>query len=188
MTSEITERVTISSRTGQDDAEPFYMDRLHFKDFAGMYFVAEGDVALLEKALNHLQNEGIGTDRNVGNGFFEVEKSCAEINIPESSEFALSLSTFVPENESQLKDMLSSDDVAYDFQRRGGWLTDYHQNTFRKNSVYAFVSGSVLKKNINYAECIGKVDTDLKPQISFSNIGHPVWRCGRAIFLPIKLG
>lgn len=191
MSTSISPRVTITSRLGDDDADPFYMDRLYFKDYSGMFFIADGDVTLLEKALSFLKNEGVGTDRNVGNGFFEYdcEKDITEIelDLPDESEYALSLSSFVPETEEQLKEMLEDDNVAYDFQRRGGWITEYPYNTIRKNSVYAFVCGSVFKKNVGLVESLGKVDIDLNPELQFNKIGHPIWRCGRSLFIPIKI-
>ena len=190
MTTETTPRVSIVSRMGTDDAEPFYMERLYFKGYSGMFFISQGDNTQLSKAMALLQNEGIGTDRNVGNGYFEfdpnVDIEAIELDIPDNSGFAMSLSSFVPDDETQLKDMISSDNVAYDFQRRGGWITDYPHNSFRKNSIYAFVCGSVFKKDISSIDCLGKVNVNLKPTIGFNEIQHPIWRCGRSIFIPVK--
>ena len=185
--SQVSARVTVS-RDGQKDAKPFYMDRIMFKGYSGLYFIAIGDVSLLEKALNLLQHEGIGTDRNVGNGYFEYENPSIEIDVPDDAEFAMSLSSFVPESKEQLQQMIASDEVAYDFQRRGGWITTPPHNTLRKNVIYAFTAASVFKLHSNGLTTLGKVDIDLKPEISWDDkLNHPVWRCGRALLLPIKL-
>ena len=187
ISSQVSARVTVS-RDGQKDAKPFYMDRIMFKGYSGLYFIAIGDVSLLEKALNLLQHEGIGTDRNVGNGYFEYENSSIEIEVPDDAEFAMSLSSFVPESKEQLQQMIASDEVAYDFQRRGGWITTPPHNTLRKNVIYAFTAASVFKLHSNGLTTLGKVDIDLKPEISWDDkLNHPVWRCGRALLLPIKL-
>ena len=179
--SQVSQRVSVS-RDGQTDAEPFYMDRVSFKGKSGLFFISEGDCTLLERALKLLQFEGIGTDRNVGNGFFTYEPDSFEIELPDSSDFALSLSSFIPESKAQLTDLISDDSVAYEFQRRGGWITTPPFNTFRKNVVYAFVSGSVFKKAISSAEVMGNI-VNLKPK---SVPAHAIWRCGKSIFLPIK--
>lgn len=186
ITSQVSPRVSVS-RTGTEDAEPFYMDRIFFKDCSGLFFIADGEVSLLEKALNLLQHEGIGTDRNIGNGYFEYEKTTIELDIPDNADFAISLSSFVPEKKEQLIQMLDSEKVAYNFQRRGGWITTPPFNTYRKNSIHAFTYGSIFKHSCNGLEVCGKVDINLKPEIIWNNgISHPIWRCGRALFLPFK--
>lgn len=184
--SQVSPRVTIP-RNGKE-AMPFYMDRIMFKDYSGLFFIADGNMELLEKSLSLLQHEGIGTDRNVGNGYFEFEPSSVEIEIPDNADYAMSLSSFVPESMEKIREMLDSDEVAYDFQRRGGWITTPPHNTIRKNVVYVFTAGSVFRSSCNKLETMGKVGVDLKPVISWDEkLDHPVWRCGRALFLPINL-
>ena len=184
ITSQVSPRVTVS-RDYSVDAKPFYMDKIAFKAYSGLYFIADGDVSLLEKSLNLLQYEGIGTDRNVGNGYFEYSKDTIEIDMPDNSECTISLSTFVPESKEQLQALLDSDDVAYDFQRRGGWITTPPNNTLRKNVIYAFTAASVFKRQCDGVEILGRVGVNLKPNLPM--VEHPVWRCGRALFLPIKV-
>ena len=184
ISSQVSPRVTVS-RDFSEDAKPFYMDRVTFKGYSGLFFIADGDVSLLEKALNLLQHEGIGTDRNVGNGYFEYSKDKIEIDVPDAADFAMSLSSFVPESKEQLQAMLDSDNIAYDFQRRGGWITTPPNNSLRKNVIYAFTSASVFKRQCNGIETFGQADIDLKPDLPM--VTHPIWRCGRAIFLPIKV-
>ena len=107
------------------------------------------------------------------------------MELPVESEFAMTLSSFVPESKEQLKEMLNSDDVAYDFQRRGGWITTPPHNTLRKNVIYAFTAASVFKMPCKERIAKGRVGIDLKPDVLKD--GHPIWRCGRALFIPIKL-
>lgn len=185
--SQVLPRVTIS-RNGQEDAVPFYMDRIMFKDYSGLYFIADGDTSLLDHAMQLLQHEGIGTDRNVGNGYFEYEKSTMKIDLPDSSDYVMALSSFIPESKIQLQTMLGSDNVAYDFQRRGGWITTPPHNTLRKNVIHAFTAASVFKMQCNGMVTTGKVGVDLKPEINWDDkLDHPVWRCGRALFVPINV-
>ncbi|MDY0160702.1 MAG: type III-A CRISPR-associated RAMP protein Csm4 [Candidatus Carbobacillus sp.] len=181
ISSQVFPRVTVS-RSGQEDAKPFYMEKIFFTDNSGLFFIAQGETNLLEKALNLLQHEGIGTDRNVGNGFFEYTTDEIEINLPKDSVNIMSLSLFIPEDQQQLVKMFEGENVAYDFVRRGGWITTPPYNTYRKNAVYAFLPGSVF--NNRSSETHGKI-VDLKPEIEHANFSHSIWRNGKAIFIPI---
>ena len=192
--SQVSPRVTVPSRLGDEDAVPFYMDRVFFKDYSGLFFIAEGDCSLLEKGLNLLQYEGIGTDRNVGNGYFEYDKDTIELQLPQNCEYALSLSMFIPENKEQLDSMLSKEFVSYDFVRRGGWITDSPYNTIRKNVVHAFLPASVFSSR-SESSCIKGRIVNLKPDAlddiarakGLIEDSHPVWRSGKSIFIPIKI-
>ena len=185
--SEVSQRVTLVSRTSEEDAKPFYVDKVLFRYDAGLYFIAEGDTALLEKALNLLSLEGIGTDRNVGYGFFEYTADTLSIDLPDNANHQLSLSLFIPESRDQLKALMNSERVAYDFVRRGGWITTYPYMTLRKNAIYGFVPGSVFRKDDEKAvTVIGKI-VDLKPKNIDVEISHHIWRNGKAIMTPIKL-
>lgn len=183
ITSQVFPRVTVS-RDASEDAVPFYMDRVFFKDYSGLYFIAEGDVSLIKKALALLQSEGIGTDRNVGNGFFEYEEKDVELNLPDKADFALALSNYIPNDKEELADLIDNDNVAYDFVRRGGWITTPPYNRIRKNAVYAFSASSVFKKEVSDVCMLGKI-VDLRPK-SVNGV-HKIWRCGKALFIPIKL-
>lgn len=185
--SEVSQRVTLMSRTGEEDAKPFYVDKILFRYDAGLYFIVEGDTSLLEKALHLLSLEGIGTDRNVGYGFFEYTADSLSIDLPKEANHQLSLSLLIPESKEQLEMLLNSECVAYDFVRRGGWITTYPYMTLRKNAIYGFVPGAVFRKDEGEsATVIGKI-VDLKPETVDVEITHHVWRNGKAIMLPIKL-
>jgi CRISPR-associated protein Csm4 len=188
LTKEVTPRVAVPRDYNiQKDAEPFYMERIYFKYESGLYFFAEGNTGVIEDALNILKDEGIGTDRTVGNGFFEWETDTIELSLPESR-YITSLSLFLPENDKQISDMLNDAYAAYDLMKRGGWLTDAGFNTLRKNFVYMFTEGSVFVNDIsiNTQKTLGKI-VDLKPEVEHKNIGHPVYRSGKAFFIPVKL-
>ena len=185
--SEVSQRVTLMSRTGEEDAKPFYVDKILFRYDAGLYFIVEGDTSLLEKALHLLSLEGIGTDRNVGYGFFEYTADTLSIDLPKDANHQLSLSLFIPESKEQLEKLMNSECVAYEFVRRGGWITTYPYMTLRKNAIYGFVPGSVFRKDEGEsATVIGKI-VDLKPKTTDVEISHHIWRNGKAIMLPIKL-
>ncbi len=175
--SEVSARVQVS-RSGED-AKPFYMDRLYFADGAGLYFLASGNIERIEKALPLLAQEGIGTDRNVGNGAFEYTKEQIELAVPEQSEYVLSLSTYIPESQEQLHHAIGGQ-AAYELVRRGGWITTAPYNTYRKNAIYALAAGSVLA-GLHTGD---GVIVDLAPK---GIVRHPVWRCGKTICIPTKV-
>jgi CRISPR-associated protein Csm4 len=183
ISTQIFPRVTVS-RTGKEDAKPFYMDRLFFKDHSGLYFIVHGDTKLLDISLDILQYEGVGTDRNVGNGYFTFTADTIELQLPES-DYSMSLSLFCPESKEQLSEMTDDDKVAYDFLKRGGWITSSTHNTFRKNSIHMFTEASVFKTLRTDQPFIKGKIVNLEPHIEFAKINHPVWRCGRAIFIPL---
>lgn len=185
--AEVSQRVTLNSRTGDEDAKPYYVDKVIFKYDSGLYFLADGDTDILEKALSILSNEGIGTDRNVGFGFFDYTVDDMTIEEPDDAGHQIALSLLIPASKKQLSELMLSDEVAYDFARRGGWITTYPYTTLRKNAIYGFMPGSVFSmKSDQNSSIIGKI-VNLKPEIGELSPNHPIWRNGKAITLPIKL-
>lgn len=178
--SRVSQRVSID-RLGTRDANPFYMDRLYFEDYSGLYFLAQGNVNQIEMALNLLRTEGVGTSRSIGNGQFEWDSGIIDIQVPNDTNYAMAMSIYIPESQTQLQSMTNGDLIAYDLIRRGGWITTPPHTTIRKNTIYAFAAGSVFSKADSVST--GAI-VDLAPRI---NIGHPIWRCGRSLFFPIKL-
>lgn len=82
----------------KQDARPFYMERVQFYESAGLYFMALGDnehFELLEKQLSILQDFGLGTDRNVGNGHFIWERDSISLDLPES-DYLLNCGMYIP--------------------------------------------------------------------------------------------
>lgn len=180
--SQETSRVSVS-RTGLEDANPFVMERISFTKGSGLFFLAIGNTDKLEQGLDLLQYEGIGTDRNVGNGLFEYSKATIGLNVPTSS-YALSLSSFIPENREQLASLISDKNSSYNLSRRGGWITTFPYIGLRKNYIYSFNPGSIFKYPINDVTTMGSI-YDLSPKIEEPI--HPIWRSGKSIFIPIKI-
>lgn len=129
-----------------------------------------------------LGENGLGTDRNVGGGKFEIEK--AELSIPEVeyADSTLLLSLFIP-TEEELP-LLNVEHSCYDLLRRGGYMSGSQESDFRhlwKKSVYMFNVGSTFCTT-NPLE--GKV-VDLRPKWN-DNRMHPVFRSGKPFVVPIK--
>jgi CRISPR-associated protein Csm4 len=183
--SQVAQRVTVS-RNQSEEAKPFYMDRIYFEGLSGLYFIVVGDTKLLDGALNVLKDEGIGTDRNIGNGYFTFAQDEIEIDLPES-DYVSNLSMFCPESEAQLAEMLDDTEIAYDFTKRGGWITTEPHNTIRKNTIHLFTPASVFKNTIKVTkEAVKGKIVNLNPEATYPGIQHPIWRNGKAIFIPVK--
>ncbi len=181
--SEIQQRVSIpADRT--NDPTPYYVERLHFTQNAGLFFLtecSEESLPLLRSALRLLGDQGIGTDKAVGNGQFGFQESQIDLAVPEVTNGCVcNLSLYCPIQEELTPEFIQNS--SYQLIKRGGYLaspSNIENMSLRKKSVYFFTEGSVF-----YADrLIGKL-IDLKPDTPLVN--HPVWREGRPLFIPVK--
>jgi CRISPR-associated protein Csm4 len=189
----LTQRVQILDQ----ESTPFYIDKLYpVEGNRGLYFLVQntGDtdslLNKLEGILSLLGDNGLGLQRKLGNGQFRCERSALTLDLPDSASAAISLSLYLPtEAEFSAFDWESS---CCDFTQRGGWISSpqkEEQLTLRKRSRYFFSEGSVLvRKDGNVLPTLGSY-ADFRPELpgEMEQIGHPVWRDGRALFLPIEL-
>lgn len=181
MYRQVSERVKIPRERSLQESEPFYMERIYFNN-AGLYFLVIGnELHKLENALDVLKHEGFGTDRNIGNGFFEWDKRNITVAMPENSKYSVNLGLYCPENENIIKAQIDNIST-YDLIRRGGWITTPGFQTIEKKSIYMFTEGSVLK---NQDFICGYPNHDLRPDDY--PVDHPIYRCGRTIFIPVKM-
>lgn len=168
---------------------PFYMERLEFVQHAGLWFLALGsheNLKILEKALTVLGQEGLGTDRNVGNGHFIFSRDTIELNLPEADTY-ITLGLYIPDVKSMNGHNLNNSLKAFRILRRGGWITTPPYNTFRKNNIYAFDIGSIYgQSNGNPGDIAGRI-VNLTPRGDYPNFDHHIYRYGRAIILPFKI-
>lgn len=169
------------------DTVIFYLERLFFREGCGLFCLAQFDDESIktdvETALDFLQTEGLGTDRHVGHGQFEYKMDDFEAfaDLP-VSDFSLNLSLFCPESQAQLSTMLDPDRSRYSLLKRGGWITSEPDLSVRKDSIYMFREGGIFKTNLPSA---GKT-WDLRPREVLGE-GHPIWRVGRSLFLPVTV-
>jgi CRISPR type III-A-associated RAMP protein Csm4 len=187
MTKQVSERVAIPrERSEKNQSEPFYMERIYF-DNGGLYFLAVGqEFDKLEAALNLLQYEGLGTDRNIGNGFFEWHKGEVNIESPSDTVFATNLGLYCPISQDKVKEELDAEYSGYDLIKRGGWITSTSHQSIEKDSIYMFGEGSIFKKG-DLVD--GQKNIDLRPRNLPDNRkpSHPIYRSGCSIFIPVKI-
>lgn len=169
------------------DGETFYMERLRFTEGAGLFFIVQFDDAQVEAHFKHalhlLSDEGLGSDRNTGNGQFESPTfEPFQLDLPDNGSHAMNLSLFCP-SEKDFNDGKLMDGASYSLIKRGGFVSSAENSehtTLLKCPVYMFQEGSLFAVK----ELEGK-NIDLKPS---AMSGHPVWREGRPLTLPVILG
>lgn len=190
VSSNVIPRVTVP----RDNRETtiFYTERYYFSEGCGLYAIVQGSEQSIERlqvALRLLQEEGIGTDRNVGNGKFEyVIKEQLPLK-PATGDYGISLGLYCPATFESLRETVGPDKARYDLVRRGGWLSEPY-GSWRKKGVYMFRPGSCLKLSLlNQSEAhlpyMGKL-VDVRPTGVLPAIEHPVYRSGRTLFIPVK--
>ena len=185
--SYVNERVSIS-RSGQEDSDPFFFEWNYYSQCAGLYVLTDAQGEELEDLVclfKILGQQGIGTDKSVGGGKFDVEVSKNKLHFDKMSDAnaSLLLSLYIPlESELASIDLEKS---TYNLVLRGGFIAGSQEDRFRhlkKKSIYMMDTGSVLVTT-NALE--GKV-VDLRPNWNDEAL-HPVYRSGRAISIPIRI-
>ena len=179
LTSFKVERVRIDRI--KQESEPFTFQEIKLVEGGGLYFIADVKEEIKKKfeaVVHFLGDEGIGADRTVGKGFFEVEK-VAMFEWPFSSDGTwYLLSLFVPTEKEIEK--INLDKSRFSIVRRGGWVTCGNMN-LRKRNIWAFEEGAILDSE---EKPIGKNPVVLQKgeQIDFN-----VYRWGRAMVFPWRL-
>ncbi len=189
---EVVPRVAVPRSPDDNDGKTniFYVEKTYFNKGSGLFFLMQGENILLEKALNVLQHEGIGTDRNIGFGTFTFLKDeNFEILTPNNTEYSLSLSLFNPDDNTDVSELTDGKHASWEVIKRGGWITSEGNVGIRKKSIYMFREGSMFFDPDQRLRTAGKPDIDLVPDAieGFTAPKHPIWRTGRSLFIPIKI-
>lgn len=180
--ADVTQRVTVPPDYIKDPT-PFYTERLYFGEQAGLYVLVQwcdtGAQDLFQRAFRLLGDLGIGTDRSVGNGFFEPSFGALELRTPTEATHECALGLYLPAEGE-----LTSDDLeasTWGLTKRGGYLAgapNPDHTSLRKRSVFMFEAGSVFPNK----PLSGK-RVDLRPE--WQGLDYAVWREGRPVFVPI---
>lgn len=192
--TDVVPRVKVSREEGED-ATPFAMDRMYFYDkegqHSGLYFLFHGEEKDLKKvkvALTLLEDEGLGTDRKVGQGQFSFE--IVPFKKPHwSGKKSINLSLLLPESQQWVDEHVLNHDLGgYGLIERGGWITTPGHDTYRKKTVHFFEAGSIFKYESQSIQQAGTLK-DVYPSESLNGITeqpHPVWRVGKSLLFPVK--
>lgn len=185
--TDVQQRVTIPANY-EEDPLPYYVDRLYFSQSAGLWFAyASNDETVCRDvlaALKLLGDNGVGTDRSVGNGQFCVSETTLSLRVPDEPTHQLLLSLWCPEKAELDPDFLAQS--AYGLIKRGGYMASPDRPehlTYRKKSIFMFTEGSVFPNRPD-RPMLGKV-ADLKPDAP--DVKQHVWRDGLAFTIPITL-
>lgn len=184
----VMQRVMVS-RTEDKAASPFFFEWCYFNNAkdCGLYVIVDAATEVLNEVkalLAELGETGLGTDKTVGGGQFDVISEEDDfIDLPSGEGDAwLSLSLFLPTLDEQAA--FDMKDSCYNIVMRGGFMAGSSKYTLRhlwKKSVYMYEEGSVFttasKPNGNVV--------DLQPDWNNEDM-HPVYRSGKALFIPIN--
>lgn len=183
--SQVGQRVFVP-REGDSDTEPFYFEWNFFHPDGGLYCIVDCD----DKTFNEvfelfkmLGVVGIGTDKSVGGGKFEVEVGNITIPIINDYTHKMLLSTYIPTEEEHKNIVL--EESKYNLISRGGFIagsSNMEMRHLRKKSIFMFDSSSILKVE---EPLYGKI-VNLRPEWNNYNL-HPVYRSGKPFYIPIKI-
>ena len=182
--TEVHQRVGVSRDGG--DAAPFFFEWKYFAKDAGlfcMFNANEENEELVKRLFVRLGECGIGSDRSVGGGMFEVEFDTITLPDVADANAVMLLSQYIPTKDEHAQ--IAFGDSRYELSRRGGYMAGSNNASLAhliKQAVYMFNTASVLKMPLASK---GKV-VDLAPVWNSEEM-HPVYRSGRCLALPIKI-
>jgi CRISPR type III-A-associated RAMP protein Csm4 len=183
--SQVNQRVSVP-RADNQDAEPFFFNWTYFNEKAGLYVLTDATGEKfdeLKRLFELLGETGLGTDRNVGGGKFEVEGMTLSLPDVANTNHTLLLSLFIP-TEDELQG-LNLQSARYELLLRGGYMAGSNIEGFRhlrKRSIYMFNVGSLFPTT---QALKGKV-VNLAPAWNDERM-HPVFRSGRPFQLKVKI-
>jgi CRISPR-associated protein Csm4 len=169
---------------------PFYLEKLYpVNDHTdcGLYVIVQNEgFDKLNQLFRLLGDNGIGLQRSLGNGTFSPVFPTEKLTIDQPEDYSswVSLSLFRPANVENME-KIQLERSQYQLLKRGGWLASPENKghmSLRKKSVLMFSEGSVLAFGDEGSRLGGIANLACR-----NDVGHPVWRDGRGIFLPINL-
>ena len=181
---QVNQRVAVPSDE-RKDSEPFFFEWTYFHEDAGLFCLLQAPDVLQDELIalfRQLGECGIGTDKSVGGGRFEVEAEGVLLPKAIAPDAVLLLSLYLPTEEELSR--LRLKDACYDLLLRNGYMAGSSEVDFmhlRKKSVYMFNVGSIFPTT---EPLQGKV-VDLKPEWNDSRL-HPVFRSGKPFTILIK--
>lgn len=158
---------------------------------SGLFFLirSEKHWDKIQAVLRWLAHTGIGGDRNIGKGFFDIEhsewKTPPPANAVKSNAY-MSLSLFMP-NATEIEALNNNKDhqfLNYQITFRKGFMGNGYPKSIEKKNLAAFVEGSVFptrKHEPCWAGCI-KIARE-----KGGLIDYPLYQNGCAFMIPITI-
>ena len=179
---QVMQRMSINRDNQKSD--PFFFEWQYFAPSAGLYFIVDAPKTVtleLQQLAVELGEIGLGTDKSVGGGKFEVDTETIHINDADNPTASMLLSTYIPSQDEL--DLLQLNTATYSLLHRDGYIAGSNQDQFqhlRKKSIYMFSPGSFFH-TLEHLD--GKI-VDLRPDWNDNNL-HPVFRSGKPFVIQI---
>ena len=176
-------RITGSTLTTNNSGQLFHTEERfvrsnHKNATTGLYFLASGNITLLESVLRFLEHYGIGGDRSTGKGRFDISLDSITIKEPSQPNAMMNLSLYHPTaNELAGYEKSTSSILRYKTIVRQGW-----KNAQLKKPVLYFEEGSVFPYSENVLGCFGKNTTS-----GTHEEGHSITQYGYGLMINLKL-
>ena len=183
-------RVTLDRVTSASNL--FSVGRVSFSPRCGLWFAVawldpERDCSgvpfrdAFQMALSELGVSGLGGDRSVGYGGFTAEIVDSGINwdVAQEGDPIVLLSRYHPRPEEIPRVLTEAE--AYQLESLTGWGASASGH-FRRRGLWFLSEGSVIQRQAQAP--LGDL-VDLAP-VGAGNPGHPVWRYGLALGLPME--
>jgi len=183
--SQVYQRVNVP-RVDNEDADPFFFNWTYFHQKSGLYCLTDVHDEKFDEILRLFEllgEAGLGTDRNIGGGKFEVERGKLDLPEIEDANQSMLLSLYIPTKEEISK--LNLKKARYELLLRGGYMAGSSEEGLRhlrKRSVYMFNVGSVFPTT----ETLTGKTVNLKPEFNDDRM-HDVLRSGRPFYLHVKI-
>lgn len=164
------------------NSQPYNVGIFRFFDNMGLYFIASGSEAAMEKlevCLNSLQYAGLGGKRKAGLGQFTFEfVNHAPLHslLSKQGTHKILLSTAMVSKDEDLSHVLEN--ASYLLKKRSGFVqsTTYAPQLVKKQDFYSFAAGSVF---------VTKFKGDI---FDVGNNGsHSVFRYAKALWLEVSV-
>lgn len=133
----------------KDGGQLFHVDEFYFdinpdkNEKAGLFFLVKGNTDKLEGALRYLEHIGIGGDRNIGKGYFEIKIEDFDFEEPKDYNVVTNLSLYYPTKE-ELATFEGNKLFNYKLEERQGYMSFLKHKNFDKPATMMFKEGSVF--------------------------------------------
>ena len=128
---QVVERVSVSRNDGVQKSDPFFFEWTFFSKGCGLFVMVDAEDTMFEEIkslMTTLGENGMGTDKSVGGGYFDVQEDVLTIDTPKDANALMIMSLYIPKKEEL--DITNLDNSRYSLVRRGGFMAGRSVNSF----------------------------------------------------------